>query len=173
MHNYPTRVLLAVPLISAALVLTGCGQSAQQPYQPVPGSVIALPPAVLTFGQSHTWPNGDTITIGAPQRRSVTSAYSGRVDTYIAADVTVHNAGPAAKDANSYVVYATVNDRDVTPTAVPEFGGSQTGIIAPGGTLHFVMAYPVTDATPVHFQMQAFGEQLDPARPVVSIQPLI
>ncbi|HEX5345968.1 MAG TPA: hypothetical protein VFW64_02530 [Pseudonocardiaceae bacterium] len=168
------RLTLAVPLILAAAV--GCSSTAttQQPLTPAADwanqSAPVTPPAMLTFGRAHTWPGGDTITVGQPRRQQTTSAYSGRVDKWISVDVTVHNAGPGAKQAASYMLMATANDRSVDPYAVSELGPQQTGFIAPGGTLHFVSVYQATDPAPVMFEVQAVGEQFDPQRPVVFYQ---
>lgn len=166
---------LTVPLI-AALALTACGQAPQQPPIAVGWanqSTPLTPPAMLTFGQTHTWPGGDTITVSSPRRMAETpSAIDGRAGTFIVVDVTVRNGGRTARSALDYLTMATINDRSVDYAAMRghEDLVFSSASIAPGGTLTWSQAYPVPDATPVRFQVQAMGSQFDPTRPVVFFQ---
>lgn len=158
------RVMM-ITFAAMVAALTACGQ----PTQPISNPVPVPPPAPLTFGQSHTWPTGDTITIGTPQRKSTTSPYSGRVDTYIVVPVSVHNGSQGILSGDKYFTQVTIDDVPTTYMAMPgdPLIMNRTASVLPDKTLKWDEAYPVNTSAPVHFQMQVMGAAFDPSRPVV------
>ena len=106
----------------ATLTLAACGQAGQT--QPSPQadwanqSAPIVKPVQLTFGQSHTWPTGDTITVGTPQRKSVTSPYSGRTDNYIVVPVSIHNGTSGVQSGSAYFTSVTINGVPTTYVAM-------------------------------------------------------
>lgn len=129
-------------------------------------SAVAQPaPAVLGWGGTHTWPNGDTVTVAKPHPLD-TSTASPNYRRVVAVDVTVRNAGPEARQVHSYVIYASADGQQVDGLAAPDlpFKG---GFIAPGASKKWTDAWQLPTEQPVELELQVFGEAFDPARPVV------
>ncbi len=167
------RLILAVPLILAAVV--GCsGPVVQRPLTPAADwANQSAPPAMLTFGQTHTWPGGDTVTVSAPRRMTeAPSIIDGRAGQFLVVDITVHNGGQATRSASDYLTMATINDRSVDYAAMRGHTDlvRSNASIPPGGALAWSEAYPVTDTGAVRFAVQMSGSQADPQRPVVFYQ---
>lgn len=159
-----------VVLVLAVLLLAACG-SAPTPRVPSPDPAAVEnepapePPAELPFGATHTWPNGDTVSITAPEPLA-SATTSERYVRVVKVSVTVSNAGPAAKQANSYVLNATADGRPVDGIATADLV-TAAGFVAPGASQTFDAAYQLPEAGPVELEVQVFGEMFDPMRPVV------
>lgn len=155
------RLSLSIPLL--AMAFAACGSPATPPP-------TAAPPAALAFGQTHTWPGGDTVTVSAPRRMSEEpSSTDGHAGQFLVVDVTVRNGGTGVRSAQQYLTLATINDRSVDYAVMRGHADlvRSSASIPPGGSLTWSEAYPVAGAAPVKFQVQAMGAAFDSQRPVV------
>lgn len=151
---------------SAPPVVEGMGDPPRQ-------STTTPPTPRLQFGQTHTWPNGDTIVVSDPRRKTVND-HNG-IDTYIVIDVVVRNFGTVAKSVSGYQLVATHADLSATAVAVgkPGFPEMEHGLIAPGRVHKYGKSYKVNSDSPARFEVIVFGEGLDEGRPPVIFETTI
>jgi hypothetical protein len=179
------RKLATVLALGASMaVMTACSgpdQSAhdqwanQQTNTDAPPAPISTP---LVFGQTHVWPNGDSVMISVA-RKSVDQKYGpniingvpdGHVTSMIVATITYHN-GTASPEGllsgpNAVVLSAMENDQALTSINLPGTDDGN-GYTAPGQTRTFVMAWAATSHNPQQIQIQVSGAMFDVSRPVV------
>src|SRR6266705_1772020 len=90
------RVLTLALLISTTATTACSSAPAASPVSPTavaPETSAANGGAMLPFGQSHTWPNGDTITVANARAIPGASTSDPAYKRVIAVDVTATNAG--------------------------------------------------------------------------------
>jgi hypothetical protein len=159
---------VALGAVVTLLLLTGCaGTPAAQ--DPAPGQSSNEPTPqteMVAFGQTHRWPNGDTIAISKPRPYKTAVSDPARYKRVVVVDVEVHNGGPAPKEVNSYVLNAAANDTEVDGLAVGDLP-VPAGAVPPGGKRKYTTAYQIPETGPVTLQVQASGEMFDPQRPAV------
>jgi hypothetical protein len=154
----------------AALALAGCGTG----NPPAAGPVVP-PPVVMSFGQTHTWPTGDQITVANPRRDQISSTPGGTVTPFLALDVTFHNGTqvpePVGTMASVVLLDVSLNDIPVGPLAVsdPQRGDTTPAAeILPGRTVTYRQTFQmVPGAAPARLQVQVSGSMGDPTRPPV------
>ncbi|WP_344128324.1 DUF4190 domain-containing protein [Saccharopolyspora halophila] len=110
----------------------GSGDSAQ-------GEVISL-----AFGQSHTWPGGETVTLAEPRAHTPDNPYSGPAgdERQVAVDVTVRNDGDDEYDVMQTRLTAQHNGR-VAQQAYTAGDPLPNVQLPPGGETTFTTVYSV------------------------------
>lgn len=143
-------------LIAAALllaVLSACSSPAEVRGEVADPAVLedAAPqvvPAVLQFGESYTWPSGDTIVVGKPVNRvpDYDQPVPGGGARMVAVPFTVSNPGPQVRDAMDYSIEVVAGGTEAQWYVQPELR-DLTGRVSPGSTQKFQRAYSVVEAS--------------------------
>lgn len=140
-----------------ALALTACGAQSE----PTPAAPPAPPkPVVLTFGQSHTWPTGDTITISNPARDR----------SNLTLTIAYRNGSQAVEPLygiNSLLLINAYSDDAQLQPVFAQGDAVPPDNILPGRTVTYRQTYELAATGPIALQVQASGSMGDPTRPVV------
>lgn len=157
-----TRVRRTVALAAGALLLTAaCGTpSAPPPPPPVDATAAAVDDAapqeepdtpdaaVLAFGTTHVFPDGNAVSVSAPLAGPVTAGapFPRAVDV----TVTVRNGTPAAEDLSRFGVDATVPGatEEADDREAPAVDDGLSGTLAPGAERAVTVRFALPDAGP-------------------------
>lgn len=121
-------------------------------------------PVVLGFGQAHTWPNGDTVTVAEPMPRPEPAGVG--YARLVQVGVVLANGGAEVRDSSDYrvEVFAGGAAADYYVSELPDLQGQ----IAPGSTRRFARAYAVQSAGPVELEVQvSVNPMSSPVQPAV------
>lgn len=120
------------------------GSSTELGASPAPagGAESAAGPVNLAFGQAHTWPGGESITVSQPQEQTAENPYLAPEGRLAAVDVTVRNNGDDELQVSSVSLTAQHDGRVAQQDYLS--GDPLPNVqLPPGGETTFTAVYEV------------------------------
>lgn len=160
--------MLGVVLVAVTAGCAAAPRPAPAPTTSASPGAVAPPahPASVRFGKAHRWPDGLSISIGAP-RRFWPSGWARTVNSFthfIEVKVTIRNGSPGRFDVTRLAISARSGGKEADGVHDPgKLGGSPPRSVAKGRSSTYRVAFGVREPADVTVTMVA-RPGLEPVR---------